>query len=127
MSAPLLMPSMRRPSGRVGATTAVLGFDLSAIGTTMGPSSSILTATTSKRSAMGQNRKPKVPDPLFPLVRRSGVLRRWTSALRRSTKFAESTFHALGGISCLSTPVGPAEAAQGFILTPEVKGSRKER
>ena len=42
---------------------------------TMEPSSSILTATTLKRSAMGQNRKPKTPDPLFSWVRRSGLLR----------------------------------------------------
>jgi pimeloyl-ACP methyl ester carboxylesterase len=38
----------------------------------MGPSSSILTATTLKRSAMGQNRKLEMPDLLFPGVRRSG-------------------------------------------------------
>jgi catechol 2,3-dioxygenase-like lactoylglutathione lyase family enzyme len=33
---------------------------------TMGPSSSILTATTSKRSAMDHNRKPKMPVPYSP-------------------------------------------------------------
>jgi catechol 2,3-dioxygenase-like lactoylglutathione lyase family enzyme len=41
----------------------------------MEPSFSILTATTSKRSAMGKSRKPKMPDSLFARVRRSGVLR----------------------------------------------------
>src|SRR5215211_7931467 len=66
MSAPLLRPSMRRPWRQVGATTAVLGFALSTMRATMGPSSSILTATTSKRSAMDHNRKPKMPDLYSP-------------------------------------------------------------
>jgi hypothetical protein len=50
----------------VGATTAVLGFAPSTMQATMEPSSSILTATISKRSAMGQNRKLKMPELLFP-------------------------------------------------------------
>jgi hypothetical protein len=75
MTAPPLMPSMRRPWRQVGATTAVLGFDQSTMRATMGPSSSIQTATTLKRSAMGQNRKPNMPDPLFARVSKSGSLR----------------------------------------------------
>jgi hypothetical protein len=61
-----LMLSMRRPSRRVGATTVVLGFVPSTIQATMGHLCSILTATTSKRSAMGHNRKPKMPDLYSP-------------------------------------------------------------
>ena len=49
-----------------GRDNVVPGFVPSTIQTIMEPSSSILTATTLKRSAMGHNRKPKMPDPLFP-------------------------------------------------------------
>jgi hypothetical protein len=42
-----------------GATTVVPGFAPSAIRPILGPSSSIRVATTSKRSAMGEERKPK--------------------------------------------------------------------
>src|SRR5215210_7176137 len=42
-----------------GATTVVPGFAPSTIRPTLGPSSSIRTATTEKRSAIGQQRNPK--------------------------------------------------------------------
>ena len=45
-----------------GATTVVPGFAPSTIRPTLGPSSWIRTATTSKRSAMVQERKPKTAD-----------------------------------------------------------------
>jgi hypothetical protein len=49
-----------------GATTGSPGFDQSTTQPTTGPSSSIQTATTSKRSAIGQERKPKPSSPYSP-------------------------------------------------------------
>jgi hypothetical protein len=49
-----------------GATTAVSGFAPSTIRPTLGPSSSIRTATTSKRSAMGQQKKPEPSSSYSP-------------------------------------------------------------
>src|SRR5215203_2829400 len=49
---PPLTPSTRRPSRRAGATTVVPGFAPSTTQAITAPSSSIRTATTSKRSAI---------------------------------------------------------------------------
>jgi catechol 2,3-dioxygenase-like lactoylglutathione lyase family enzyme len=49
-----------------GATTVVPGFAPSTIRLTTGPSFSIQTTTTSKWSAMGQDRKPKPSAPYSP-------------------------------------------------------------
>ncbi len=62
-------PSTRRLSWWVGATTVVPGFAPSIIRPTMGPSSSTQTATTSKQSAIGQERKPEPSGPYPPNCR----------------------------------------------------------
>jgi catechol 2,3-dioxygenase-like lactoylglutathione lyase family enzyme len=49
-----------------GATTTVPGFALSTIRPTSGPTPSIQTATTSKRSAIGRARKHEPSDPYSP-------------------------------------------------------------
>jgi hypothetical protein len=51
-----------------GATTVVPGSGPSTTRATTGPSSSIRTATTSKRSAIGQGRKPEPSDPYSPQI-----------------------------------------------------------
>ena len=65
-TAPAWMPSTRRHSQRADATTEVPGFALSTIRATMRPLSSILMATTSKRSAMSQEKNPKPSSSYSP-------------------------------------------------------------
>src|SRR5919112_470320 len=57
---------MRELSLPAGMITGSLGFDLSTIQPTTALMSSIKTATTSKRSAIGQKRKPKPSSPYSP-------------------------------------------------------------
>jgi catechol 2,3-dioxygenase-like lactoylglutathione lyase family enzyme len=65
-TAPPWRPSTRGLSQWAGATTVVPGFAPSTIRPTKGPTPSVQTATTSKRSAIGRARKPEPPDPYSP-------------------------------------------------------------
>jgi catechol 2,3-dioxygenase-like lactoylglutathione lyase family enzyme len=61
-----LTPSTKKPWRRAGVTTVVPGFVPTTTRATTGHSSSIRTATTSKRSAISQQKKPETSSSYSP-------------------------------------------------------------